>query len=317
MFLPPRPQPKVYNIRLNRDEVNRTTYRTLFRFDKESVEWLADTFIPPNTETRGGRLTPVAQMETTLAYLSDPGYQTSVAKIMGISQPTVSRYVTDTLERISAQHATWIKFPVTNTDMLTAKQRWSAKLGFRNTLGAIDCTHIRIDKPGDFGDDFVNRKNFPSFNVQATCDESYVFTRVDVGWPGSVHDSRIFKTSDLYRSLSRNRINTGFLLGDSGYGIAPYMMTPYRDPTTPVQKYYNKCHTSNRVVIENSFGHLKRRFPILRYGVRLKLENIPKCILSCFILHNISKYLGDPYDDLQDDADGEDDMVQEQKMTWK
>lgn len=150
MFLPRRPQPKVYNIRLNRDEVNPTTYRTLFRFDKQNVEWLADTFIPPNTETRGGRLTPVAQMETTLAYLSDPGYQTSVGKIMGISQPTVSRYVTDTLERISAQHATWIKFPVTNADMLTAKHRWSAKLGFPNTLGAIDCTHIRIDKPGDF-----------------------------------------------------------------------------------------------------------------------------------------------------------------------
>ena len=35
----------------------------------------------PNTETRGGRLTPVAQMETTLAYLSDPGYQTSVGEI--------------------------------------------------------------------------------------------------------------------------------------------------------------------------------------------------------------------------------------------
>jgi hypothetical protein len=33
--------------------------------------------------------------------------------------------------------------------------------------------------------------------------------------------------------------------------------------------------------------------------------------LSCFILHNISKYLGDAYDDLEDDADGEDDMVQE------
>ncbi len=172
------------------------------------------------------------------------------------------------------------------------------------------CTHVRIDKPGEFGDDFVNRKNFPSFNVQATCNENYMFTSVDIGWPGSVHDSRIFKSSDLQRTLSTNG-NSGFLLGDSGYGITPYMLTPYADPSTPEQRHYNKCHTANRVVIENSFGHLKRRFPILRYGVRLKLENIPKCIMSCFILHNISKYLNDPYNDLDDDDDEEEGNIQE------
>lgn len=113
MFMPVEEQVKVYKARINRDEINATTYRTLFRFNKENVEWLAQSFLPENYETRGGRLSPVAQMETTLAYLADPGYQTSVAQIMGITQPTVSRYVANTLDHISAQHATWIKFPVT------------------------------------------------------------------------------------------------------------------------------------------------------------------------------------------------------------
>ena len=107
MFLPRRAEGKVYNTRFDRDEVNPTTYRKLFRFSKENVKWLSETFLPQNFETRGGRVTPLAQMETTLAYLADPGYQTSVAQVMGLSQPTVSRYVASTLDTISSKHETW------------------------------------------------------------------------------------------------------------------------------------------------------------------------------------------------------------------
>lgn len=185
------------------------------------------------------------------------------------------------------------KFPTSNADVTHAKERWAEKLGFTFTIGAIDCTHVRIDKLRDqFGDEFINRKNYPSFNVQATCNENYIFTSVDVGWPGSVHDSRIFQTSDLRDVVSRNV--RGCLLGDSGYGISPYMMTPFADPDTPVKRSFNRAHTRNRVVIEQAFGQLKRRFPILRYGVRLKLENTPKCIVACFVLHNVSRFLHDP-----------------------
>ena len=202
--MPVREHTKVYKTRVNRDEINRATYRKLFRFDKGNVEWLAETFLPENYETRGGCLTQVQRMQTTLAYLADPGYQTSVAQKLGISQATVSRCVADSLERISARQSTWIKFPVSNADVANTKQWWAEKLGFPVTLGAIDCTHVRIDKPGgQFGDDFINRKNFPSFNVQATCDQNYTFTGVDVGWPGSVHDARIFQTSELHEVISR------------------------------------------------------------------------------------------------------------------
>ncbi|XP_003724868.3 putative nuclease HARBI1 [Strongylocentrotus purpuratus] len=305
MFMLVREKPKLYRSRINREEIAPETYRKLFRFDKENVEWLAHRFIPEHDEKRGGCLTTVESMEATLHYLADLGYQTTVGEVMGISQTTVSRHVAKNIDLIAAQHPTWIKFPTSNADVTHAKERWAEKLGFPFTIGAIDCTHVRIDKPrGQFGDEFINRKNYPSFNVQATCDENYIFTSVDVGWPGSVYDSRIFQTSDLRDVVSRNV--RGCLLGDSGYGISPYMMTPFADPDTPVKRSFNRAHTRNRVVIEQAFGQLKRRSPILRYGVRLKLENIPKCIVACFVLHNVSRFLHDPDDDLRgDDEDGE------------
>ena len=312
MFMPvrdDRARPKVYKPRINREEISNPTYRKLFRFDKQNVEWLAQTFLPENHETRGGCLSPTERMESTLHYLADPGYQTSVAQVMGVTQPTVCRCVASTINMIADQHPAWIKFPVSEEDVNAAKQRWSEKHGFPFTIGAIDCTHVRIDKPhGQFGDEFINRKNFPSFNVQATCDEKFVFTSVDVGWPGSVHDSRIFQTSEVHNTVSTN-VN-GFLLGDTGYGIAPYLMRPYSNPATPSQRIFNRLLSSNRVVIEQSFGQMKRRFPILKYGIRLKIDNIPKCIMTCFVLHNVSKFLNDPDDDLQED-DG--DMVGEEE----
>lgn len=149
----------------------------------------------------------------------------------------------------------------------------------------------------------MNRKIFPSFNVQATCDEDFKFTSIDVGWPGSVHDSRILKNSTIFRHLSQN--SNGCLLADAGYGITPFIITPFGNPISEEEKCFNKYHAKNRVVIEQCFGQLKRRFPILRYGIRLKFENIPLCISACCILHNIARHLNefDFADDEYEEAD--------------
>lgn len=84
------------------------------------------------------------------------------------------------------------------------------------------------------------------------------------------------------------------LLGDEGYGITPFLMTPFSNRTTEDTKQFNKFHARGRVVIEQAFGQLKRRFSVLRYGVRLKMERIPRCVLACVVLHNVAKKLQDP-----------------------
>ena len=47
-----RERPKLYRSRINREEIAPETYRKLFRFDKENVEWLAHRFIPEHDEKR-------------------------------------------------------------------------------------------------------------------------------------------------------------------------------------------------------------------------------------------------------------------------
>lgn len=50
---------------------------------------------------------------------------------------------------------------------------------FPNVLGAIDCTHIKIQSPNSIiGESFRNRKGYFSINVQAVCKSNLQFTNI-------------------------------------------------------------------------------------------------------------------------------------------
>ena len=63
---------------------------------------------------------------------------------------------------------------------------------FNNAIGAIDGTHIPVIVPEEERIKHINRKNFTSQNVMAVCDFDMRFTFVVAGWPGSVHDTRVW-----------------------------------------------------------------------------------------------------------------------------
>lgn len=83
------------------------------------------------------------------------------------------------------------------------------------------------------------------------------------------------------------------LLADDGYGITPWIMTPYRNPNGNLQIKYNIIHTRERSIIERSFGQIKMRFPILQSKMRILTDRVPHFIVACFVLHNVAKYLHD------------------------
>lgn len=285
------PRGKQYKER--REHLDSKNFKSLYCFSKVNVDWLNQyLFGPEKVETRGGAIKNIVKLKAFLRLIGDPGFQCGIGEDLGIHQTTVSKNLVEVMDLIMSKAAVWIKFPQTDMEFDVAKQEWQEKYNFPAAIGALDCTHIPINKPGNNGDEYVNRKGYPSINVQATCNAKEVFTSVDVSWPGSVHDSRIWRNSDINTKISRNRVNA-LLLSDSGYGLAPWLMTPFRNPQTPQETAYNRCITRERVVIERCFGQLKQRFPILQHKVRLSLNKIPKLIVCCFVLHNIAKHLQD------------------------
>lgn len=293
-FMPVRGM-KIYKARKHGDH---NIYKALYRFSEENVERIAEIFLPETGESRGGAIKNKQKVEIFLRYMGDPGFQVGVADNTGVHQSSVSRTIDFVSQNIYEHAQNWIKFPTTREEIMEARLQWQNAYTFPAVAGAIDCTQIAIQKPREHGDEYINRKGFASINVQATCNSREEFTSADASWPGSVHDSRILRNSDIYARLLQNNGQLT-LLGDGGYGIAPWMLTPYRNPQNDIENYYNIQHSTNRVIIERCFGQLKRRFPILGYKIRLKLDRISRIIICGFVLHNIAKHVNDA-DDFQE-----------------
>lgn len=137
--------------------------------------------------------------------------------------------------------------------------------------------------------------------MQAVCDAKCRIWDAVISWPGSVHDSRIFRHSGLKQQLETNR--HGILLGDSGYPLLPYLLTPYRDPADATQKKFNRCLSRGRVRIEMCFGILKRRFACLNKTLRMPLERLSQVIMACIILNNKAIDFKAPLPPLEADVD--------------
>ena len=74
-------------------------------------------------------------------------------------------------------------------------------MGFPQVAGAIDGTHIPIICPVENSSDYYNRKGFYSIIMQGLVDFRGLFMDVYIGWPGKVHDARVFSNSSIYRGI--------------------------------------------------------------------------------------------------------------------
>ncbi|XP_062316774.1 uncharacterized protein LOC134020631 [Osmerus eperlanus] len=80
---------------------------------------------------------------------------------------------------------------------------------------------------------------------------------------------------------------SGLLVGDRGYACQPFLMTPYPDPNTRPQNYFNVALNRTRVEIEMTFGILKARFNCLR-GLRVAPDRACQVVTACVVLHNVA-----------------------------
>jgi len=96
------------------------------------------------------------------------------------------------------------------------------------------------------------------------------FTYIFSGWPGSSHDTRVFKNSSLGQTLincPQEIINKNLhILGDSAFPLLENLMVPYKAThiLSEKEKLFNRRLSSTRVVIEQAFGLLLGRFRRLK-----------------------------------------------------
>ena len=181
----------------------------------------------------------------------------------------------------------FVKFPNENNSG-RIKEGFYETRHFPGVIGCLDGTHVWITAPHICEVDYVNRKGYHSINVQVICDHLGKWINIVAKWPGSTHDSRILKNSQIW-NIMESGSTTGFLLGDSGYPCRRWLMTPLLTPSTPQERHYNAAHKETRVKVEQAIGRWKRRFHILHLESRMRNpESICKVIAATAVLHNIA-----------------------------
>lgn len=83
-----------------------------------------------------------------------------------------------------------------------------------------------------------------------TCEANEKIVSIEAQWPGCVHDRRIWRLSGI-----QDVVHT--YDGDSGYGVTPWLLSPFEESR------------------------------------KARERNVPKLVLSCAVLHNIAKHLND------------------------
>ena len=205
-----------------------------------------------------------------------------------VSQTTVSQCLKLVTRAIASLSRQYIVAPSGN-NLRRIVQDFYDIAGMPGVIGAIDCTHIAIQRPSvDNPEIFRCRKGYFSLNVQAVCGPDLRFHNVVARWPGSVHDSRIFGNSRLCADLEANLNPRYHLLGDAGYGLKGYLLTPVASPCNAQERSYNNSHTRTRNTVERAFGVLKRRFGYLGKKVRTALDTTKTVIVAAIVLHNIA-----------------------------
>ncbi|XP_067138433.1 putative nuclease HARBI1 [Centruroides vittatus] len=178
-------------------------------------------------------------------------------------------------------------------------------------IGAIDGCHIPIKAPSEAAEKYINRKNFHSLILQAVCNHNLVFTDCYCGFPGSVHDARVFRNSEVIQKLNDSSLSDYHIVGDAAYPLMVSLMVPFKNNghlTTKMHTYNNKLSKS-RIVIERSFALLKGRFRRLKYFDANKTSMLPLYILLACVLHNICLMAGDDFDEF-DTINCDDEMLE-------
>lgn len=280
--------------------LNDSKFYRLYRFDKDTFSHIVDLIRPDiqRPTSRSNALSCEEQTAAALRYYATGTFQIDIGEGLNISQSSVHRAVSNVNSALNKHFDRFITWP--DLQQIRQNKIQFHSLGhFPNVIGVIDCTHVRVMRPRVDEHQYINRKFYPSLNVQAICGPKGFLHNMEVKWPGGTHDSFILRQSNVFTHMESSPFH-GFILGDSAYPLKEWLLTPFANPDSPPKQQFNAAHKRTRVIIENTFGRLKRRFHLLHSENRhRRINDVVQDIRACAVLHNIAVKKNQP--DLNDD----------------
>ncbi|KAI8030438.1 Protein ALP1-like [Camellia lanceoleosa] len=293
-------------------KISRKTFNYICSLVKEEMMARPANF----TDLNGKLLSLNDRVAIALRRLSSGESLSAVGDLLGINQSTVAQITWRFVEAMEARGLHHLRWPSTEAEMKEIKSKFERIRGLRlpNCCGAIDTTHIMmclssIDRSNNI---WCDKEKNHSMILQAIVDPDMRFLDIVTGWPGSLSDSLVLKSSTFFKLSEEGKRLNGekvkisegtelreFIVGDLGFPLLPWLLTPYQGHSlTDSQANFNKQLSAARMVAQRALARLKETWRIIQ-GVmwRPDKNRLPRIILVCCLLHNIVIDLEDEVQD--------------------
>ncbi|KAJ3661617.1 hypothetical protein Zmor_006005 [Zophobas morio] len=280
-------RPKTIRYRRNHyEEWDEVDFFARFRLSKRCVanvlEQIEETITYPTL--RNDCLSAQNQLLLALRFYATGSFLSVAGDFCGIHKSTASKTIKRVSRALASLRPAYIRMP-DYEEIFNIRQSFYNIARFPKCIGAIDCSHVKIQSPGGNNAElFRNRKQFFSINVQTISDADLKIRDIVARWP----DSHIFRNSVIRHTFEQGIFGDNVLVGDSGYPIKPYLITPLRNTNNEPENLFNESLIRTRNVVERSYGVWKRQFPCLALGLRLNLDTTMALIVATAVLHNIA-----------------------------
>jgi len=195
-FLAPK-RKKVFRLHCNFNIFIGMEFRERFRLREEEVEFVLSMIgnSLQHRSNKNGALSPKEQLLLALHWLGNGSQYHAICDMHGVSKATVCRALKKVISCIfEHMFPAIVKFPENSIDVPVEFLR---KGGFPNVSGCVDGILIDIDAPVDNEAAYVDRHGNHSINAMMVAGPDLSFFYVSARWPGSVHDARVIRNSNL------------------------------------------------------------------------------------------------------------------------
>jgi hypothetical protein len=207
----------------------------------------------------------------TLRYFGMGGNGGSNFKLkhgLGVGYGSVTSYVNRTVKALLSLENKCLFWPMPDEQKEIAKAV-QKKYDFPFCVGFVDGTHLGLaTRPEKDPEEYWTRKQQYALNVLLFCDHAKCIHHLSIGWPGSVHDNRVWKNSEIWKRREQYFSRNEYEIGDVAFHNSNVMVTGYKrvggaSVLPRGQEWFNQKLSKPRSKVENTIGIWKACFPWL------------------------------------------------------
>lgn len=103
---------------------------------------------------RNHAVQPLQQLLLTLRYFATANFYITVADFGGLHKSTVGKIIPRVVYALTRLRHQYIAMPQTREEKEATAVEFHRVARFPRVVGAIDCTHVRLQSPGKYGNKF-------------------------------------------------------------------------------------------------------------------------------------------------------------------